>query len=452
MLGFGLWQMLAASGGGSSGGVSYDLYVDGASGSDSNDGTSEGQAFATMSRLATALAALSPSATATALVKATTYSGASNSWGPALAAGVTATVSFEEGCIFQGPNDVTTDRSWFNASGSNNYTLELIGLGDPKGASAPRVTGYDAGTGNGLGCDMSGGAHCIVRNFRVDDCVDGWSMHGTNSNMTLYDCVISDSSKSALAHIHTGGQARAFRTDFTGKSGASAGIGVLQGGSGSSQAYYEGCRFIPIANGQVLTIQNSRLVDCEIGTLTASCVINGAASNSIEETFLNVTFDINSTLNMDTCWGLATARHRNNGNWTAANCIFGGRASGSGANSLVFANFNPGSGSPVTVTDCIIQGFTVGLGSGFIATYAEQFVDGPADFDYIWFFDNGTNMDADLVADDGFAAAFTNLNTTETDPQTGSMTTTAKSDWAIGPSSPCIGAGSGGGDIGFQVS
>jgi hypothetical protein len=38
-----------------------------------------------------------------------------------------------------------------------------------------------------------------------------------------------------------------------------------------------------------------------------------------------------------------------------------------------------------------------------------------------------------------------------TDPQIGSADSFDQADYAIGPMSPCIGAGSGGGDIGFQA-
>ena len=61
-----------------------------------------------------------------------------------------------------------------------------------------------------------------------------------------------------------------------------------------------------------------------------------------------------------------------------------------------------------------------------------------------------TDIDADLIADDGYAAAFMN-NVTGSDPLLGAMNTTAKADWGYGEGSPCIGAGSGGADIGFAA-
>lgn len=430
----------------------FDYYV-ATTGSNSNPGTSA-QPFLTVGKLATTLAASSAGARVSALVRAGTYGYAAgaNSWiATVLASGVTANVYYETGCVFQGPNDGVTSASWADAAGGNVYELNFYGFGAKKGALAPRITGFDSGTGNGVGCNMSGGALFTVDNFQIDDCIDGWSVHGANSNMTVRNLVVTDCPKSALSHVNISGQVQAFDCDFTGKSGATLGIGKTGGDAGAATAHYERCRFIPIANLQSIDSGRTEFVDCELGTLTVSCSLtpSAATTSAFETCFLHAAFDQNRTITFDSCWGKLSMRHRNGGDISGNNCHWGGPAAGS-VSGFVYANFNPGAGSPNSWVDTIIRGYATALGNGFDATHSQQFVDAPADFDEIFLFGNTTNIDADLAADDGFSAAFTNI-TTGTDPQTGDRSTTARASWALQPGSPCIGAGTAGGDIGFQL-
>jgi hypothetical protein len=432
--------------------TTFDFYVDVSSGSDSNPGSAS-QPFATIGRLRTALVAVSAGQVASALVKTGTYpySAGANSFGSiALTAGTTCRVYFETGCIFQGPNDTATDASWIDATGAGSYTLAFYGLGAKKGASASRVTGFDAGTGNGIGANMTGGARFDVDNFQIDDCVDGWSVHGTNTNMRVSNLVISGCSKGAVTHVHTGGLAEAFDCDFTGAGGASLGIGKPGGDSGAPQSVYTRCRVVPFSAGQTVNLSRCDFVDSELGSFTLRITATAAAQVNLTGCFCNWSGDQNILADFDTCWGFITTRHRNGGDIVMDHCHWGGPAQA--VNSWLYRDFNPGAGSPNKITNTIFRGFSglACVGASFSATDASQYVGAPADYDYVWFFGNTLNVDADIVADAGYAAAFTNLNQTNTDPITGNRASTAKASWALQPGSPCIGVGSGGSDIGFQ--
>lgn len=432
---------------------SFDLYVDINTGSDANPGT-QAAPIQTIAHAGTLIEAYSAGVTRTVLVKSGTYpySSGASSWGSiALGAGTTVNVSFEEGCIFQGPNDDVTSASWIDCAGAGVYELNFFGLGAPKGASAPRITGFDGGTGNGIGCNMSGGASFNVDNFQIDDCVDGWSMHGVNSNMSVSNLVITGCSKGALTHIHTGGLAEAVDCDFTGGTAASLGIGKPGGDAGAPQAEYTGCRFIPISAAQIFNMARTNFTDCEIGTLTVRSAVTALVTvANVTNCFCNISFDVNNFFVFNTCWGKITTRHRNAGNVSMSHCIWGTSASGT-TTAFVFSDFDPGAGSPYTVTDTVIRGYAQAggaIGTGMTATLAAQFIAGPADYDFVYMFANTLDFDADVLADAGFAAAFTNI-TQGVDPQIGSMATTAKADWALLPGSPCIGTGSAGSNIGF---
>ncbi len=114
------------------------------------------------------------------------------------------------------------------------------------------------------------------------------------------------------------------------------------------------------------------------------------------------------------------------------NCIFGdGVSSLSGsADSAYSANYNPGSGSPVTFIDTVLTGYTVALGFGTYATRAQQVIDAPLSVTHCVLHANGTDVDPDLAADDGYGAAVN--DTFGFDPLLGAMDGTDRAAWAIG--------------------
>ena len=106
--------------------------------------------------------------------------------------------------------------------------------------------------------------------------------------------------------------------------------------------------------------------------------------------------------------------------------------------------------SPFTVVNSIITGYTTAIGAAFDAANAAGQIDAPTEISYCCLFGNTTNFHSTWTADDGFAAAVHDNITS--DPLIGDMSSTNKADWGYGPGSPCIGAGSSGGNIGFAAS
>jgi hypothetical protein len=139
-----------------------------------------------------------------------------------------------------------------------------------------------------------------------------------------------------------------------------------------------------------------------------------------------------------------------NNHITAQNCVFIGGASGTGVgatNSVLFRNADLNQGT-WEFQNCVFKGYTTCLGSSYGVADAAYFVAQENFATYINYFGNTTNVDADLLT-----AAGTSVTTgvITTDPQIGPANSYDQADYAIGPLSPCIGAGFGGGDIGFQV-
>jgi hypothetical protein len=107
-------------------------------------------------------------------------------------------------------------------------------------------------------------------------------------------------------------------------------------------------------------------------------------------------------------------------------------------------SFDGGSGlwlaGVVELIDTVIYDF--GTAFTFASTTQRDHMNSNWTVDHCAMFDNTTNFQSGLTLG-------TNLVTT--DPLLGSRATTDLADWAVGTGSPCIGAGTSGGNIGFTL-
>ncbi len=126
------------------------------------------------------------------------------------------------------------------------------------------------------------------------------------------------------------------------------------------------------------------------------------------------------------------------------NCIFVGRPSGA-ATDLFYGNFDDLGGNwdgiGYDLRDCIITGYVTGVGGGFTANQFTKW-DANSKLDNICTFGNTTGIHASIT---------TETNELTSNPTIGPANTTVKADYGYLPGSPCIGAGFGGGNIGFAA-
>lgn len=425
---------------------SYGFYVIPATGSDGNAGTSAGAAWGSLAPLRAAIDALPDNGTLTALVSGS-FLDDHLRLGAGVNTGVYAAVTVAAGTVFGATSGV--DQSFTDCTGGP-WTLELIGLG--AGESRPRITGFDTGTGNAGGVTSNAGARLIYRNLICENSVDGFSLHGSLAYGEVYDCTFRLNSKSAFAHVHTGGAFTAKRCSFEGAAGAIIGIGA-ETTTASANSLYEDCAFVPSVAGDAVTFKQARLVRPTLGTMTLWVATTGGAApfgdangpTIIDDGFVNVVWDQNSPVNFTGCYGFMNIRQRNFAVGSIIDhCSFKGLAAG---DPFLYQGFDPGSAATLVIRNTVLSGFGTAIGSGFSATNAGYFSASNSRAEYLCLFGNTLNVDADVAA---LGSPYVANNITS-NPLLGPRNTTAKADWAIGPTGPCIGAGLAGADIGFRA-
>ncbi len=215
----------------------------------------------------------------------------------------------------------------------------------------------------------------------------------------------------------------------------------------STTSLCEDVYFVPhTSNGNILDVTKATYRRCRVGTLTARSIVSSTVVGTFQDCYLNAYVDGNSFVDIAGSYGKLTTRMRNGGSVTANHCCFVGPASGQ-TDSALFRNFDPGSQGTWEFQNTILKGYNVALGRTFGATDAGYFVAAGNFATYMCLFGNATAIDPDLESAAG-ASVTTGLVTS--DPLLGAANTYVKADYAIGPSSPCRGAGSGGSDIGFR--
>jgi hypothetical protein len=422
----------------------FDRYIS-TTGNDGNDGLTLGTAWLTYAPLKTLMQAANDNTSISCRVVAGAYADAGpGDIGVNINAGCHLSVYVDAGTVYTGPTGV--DRSWINVTG-NAWTMEVVGLG-----GTFTIQTYDTGTGNGLGMDSAGGATLIARDVLVQGCIDGVSLHGTNSNAQIYNCVFKSNSKSAAAHVNTGGSFYASGCEFWGNpGGATLGI-YFETTANSVNTLLEDCWFVPV--GTVSTERNcdfrgATLRRCRVGTTTIAATLVGSADvNLMEDTYLNASWDMNRPVAMTRCYGRAQVRQRNNAvGSTFDNCAFVDSPTGAAVDGFIWANFDPTSAANIQITNSIINGFLVAIGSGYNATYAGYWAASGSAVTNCCLFNNGTNVDADIEAADPGSI----VSPLTSNPQIGAANDYEQASYGYAAGSPCIGAGTGGSNIGFAA-
>lgn len=409
---------------------SYDYFIDATNGNDSNDGLTTATAWATISKIAT----LNPlGGEISVLVKSDTYDTADDFF--TFSGGKTGTLNltFEAGCVMDGTaaNVAVPGQNGFEADSAT--TINIYG----NGLIVQNYSEPSGGSPNGFG---NRGTNIMrIYDCHTDNCDDGFSAHG-DAQMYMYDCTSKNSEKGEFIHVDNA-YVEAHRCTFWLNTGSNGNF------SAGTYAILRDCEIIPAA-GAGWVIRNMEMYNCIIGTNTNSVLLLvGGQYSLLQDCFLNCYADGNNIVDFVGCYGYLTTRMRNGGDILISGCDFRGGATGQ-SDSILFANFNPGSQGSWNVIDSIITGYALAVGSGFNATYVDYFEAAGNTFTYSNLFNNSTNFDADFTG-------------TTADISTGVITTDPllndpagsydKADWGYGVGSPCIGAGSGGGNIGFAT-
>jgi hypothetical protein len=415
----------------------YDAYVDAVAGSDANPGTA-GQPFATLDRLGVLAAAAAPGTTQRYLVRAGTYRtvGGGQSFLAAVAARFELT--FEPGSSMVCESGLVTGPRGIDARGSASVVVHGNGL---------LIQDYDGFNGGAWGNAVSAqdSAEVAVYDATIVNAGDGVSLHDT-SRGHFERLHISNCRKGNFAHVGASVSTHVDCT-FIGRTGAENGVGSLAVETASAD--FLRCTFVPVADGQPVLFNNATVRDCTIGTL-ASFVVLSMKGSTLTDSFVHARMNLDAASGgvLRRCFGHLAMVHRAGGTGlTIENSIFARLASALQP-SVYYSGVMPAAGSPVTIRDTVLSGFTTAIGHAMDATAAQQAVTAGLTLDRLAFWGNTTNIDADLVAAAGFVAP---AGTVTADPRLGPRTSTARSAWGLLAGSPCLGAGTAGGDIGFAA-
>jgi hypothetical protein len=417
-----------------------DRYIS-PTGDDDADGLTRGTAWATLGKLNTDMATLDGGAERTYVVMAGTYNDQRFNYGANKTA--TIVIDCEEGVIVDCEGAATKlDGIQVENSPNAFLTFNLRGA-EFIGTTASSANGIS--TTNDVRFTVNGAAaDGTLAHFHGYD--DGASFHGTSGladRIQINDCKFSDCSKSAWLHIQSAvGTHR--RCVFIGKAGAASGVGDNQATLTSELQVFEDCEFIPASSGQTLGIRRSIMSGCKLGTASLSVNIgNQPGLMELTDCFLNATGDGPGTSSFLRCFGYLDFRIRGTASQEPVfqKCVFEGRTTSiSLQNGSFFVSDGNWLGGSHLYEDCVIYDY----GTAFNATNSNQIAHINANWsvDHCCMFENTNN----------FAAGITlGTNLVLADPLLGSRATTNQADWAVGVGSPCIGAGSDGGNIGFTL-
>jgi hypothetical protein len=238
----------------------------------------------------------------------------------------------------------------------------------------------------------------------------------------------------------------AYGCTFEGRAGATLGIGSYLN---TSSGELVDCIFTPASASQPLRLSQGGAVTatrCRFGTLsTYLTLVSDNAVSTITDSFLNVNADGTVRAAFEGCYGRLTTRQRSGGDMSISHCVLVGGASGL-TNSVLYRNFDGGQG-PWNVIDSVLTGFGTAVGHNFGATDAGYFETAGNTVTYCCLHGNSVNIDADIEA----TTADVSTGVITTDPLIGTADSYVRNDYAVAAGSLCVGAGSAGGDIGFQA-
>ncbi len=415
----------------------YDHYIDDELGDDGNDGLTPATPWQSLNKINTIT--LSAGETTKVLIKAGSYDKATDyidvNNG---AAGATLDITFEPGCVMDG----TAVTAGTPQKGINSYGTAAAWTTVVQG-NGLIVRNYDSTPGSTEGIGTRNNNMTLLYDVHVAGCFQGISSHDS-SVIKMYGGRLTNQVQQAVAPV---GFSRMELYDVAvDQSGVTQPLADL---GADTTSLFEDCIFIPHSTGvNKLEVGGATFRRCRIGTGSARVTVaSDAANGSLEDCYVNAYIDGSYTVDMLRCYGLLTTRLRNGGSIAARHCVFVGGASGSN-DSALFRNFDPGSQGTWEFIDCVLTGYTIALGEGFGATDAGYFAVAGNFAKFINYFGNTTDVDPDLLSAAGTAVT---EGVITTDPEIGSADSYNQADYAIGPMSPCIGAGSDGGDIGFRM-
>jgi hypothetical protein len=427
----------------------FDYYLS-ASGSDSNDGLTEETAFLTMSKVQEKITAVTSGQTLKIAVLAGTYEGqweVDTSFQPA--AETTITVKCFGKVIFDNTNFNTgaaaDSLSFFSNDGNANVKFYFYGNPVAKGhADRTEIKGDNAARfNNGLGTSASGKLYAY--DLDIYGYYDGVSSHNTSyiygSNLHVWSC-----GKAGAAMVNTS----TYQFDncmFEGKQ--SAVVSAFSSDAGTTGILNDCEIYNPsgvTTTTSLIQLKNVTANRCKIGKLTqGSYNLYGDVDNStFNDCFFNWKFQhyLNTTLNR--CYGILTIRPRGpiTDTITIDHCVFK-----IGYEEGVLINYNnytatTDPGGDITLRNSILFGFT------------DKVIDADNNSSrHTHINDNWTITNNCLYNNTNpIPAAITIVqNSVEADPLLVDPTTEDQDDWKVQAGSPCVGAGTGGSDIGIGV-
>ncbi|MEO0560610.1 MAG: hypothetical protein AAF125_00750, partial [Chloroflexota bacterium] len=397
------------------------------SGSDANDGLTEGTAWRSLNNIDASL--LVADSTVVVRIKGGTYdtindsvrvqnSGVSNA---------KLIIVCESGVVVDGVNYGTSQNA-FDPLG-DQFEFRVYGNG---------LTVQNVTSTNGNAFSGSGDVDCYYHYATATNCRDAMTCHQTSRGY-FYDITANDSLKSGVAHIDT---TETYHYRCTVNEVSGGGIEHVVNCDGTS-AYFEDSVIVPEADNNV-EIDGATLLRCQIGTTTTRSRINARdAAATITDSYINGYLNGRENLTLTRCFGrLSIAMSSTGGDILVQDGVFIGPATG--LSNTLFQAGTISDATRIRLIDNIFEGSWTLMSMD--ATRAGYLVDANSQF-----YNNAIGAkvyDADLVAAD---AGSTILGTLTSDPEIGSADTLLMEDYAFGATSPMSGAGSTG-DVGFGSS
>jgi hypothetical protein len=421
-----------------------DYWIDDAAGDDSNAGTSEGAAWASLNKIEGISGTVNTDTIVR--VKTGTYDKLADHFVINGFVGRLVVV-FEPGCIMDGTANGTTAQNPIYAG--NNATVMLI-YGN--GLSVQNFFGLTGGTPNGLGY---GGTGTILTAYDVDisNCSDGISGHGAGHGVFYRVNVAGDNNKTTVANVDSSTM-NAYFCSFLANNSTSGGFMINSAGL----QYFEDCVLDPTGVTAVsrATVQGENLhfVRCQLGTTSAHMAVSGRAVVApetqilIEDCYININNQALPRTTIRRSYGKLSARNRSFAglSFTVENCVLSGPASGLG--SIVFSDFNPGGGIKWVFLNNIVETATAGAFMAIDATNAGYIVAQASEF-FNNILSGSAAFDADLIAADTGGTVI--VGNVTADALIGAANTLAPADYGYTAGSPAIGAATDGGNCGFSV-
>lgn len=323
----------------------FDYVVDKILGDDNNDG-SPGSPFQTLTALRAQIDTILEGVSKKALVKSGTYVDEHLD-----IAGLRGSLElvFESRTTIQWTQNVS--KSGIQVGPNPTGVLTIYGNG-------LRITGFNTGTGNGLGCS---GNTLYAYDVNVDDCQDGMSAH-LEGHMALYRCKSTNCHKYAAIHV---GSSTFYHEDCFFQPANDASSNFIFDSHKTSTSVSEinpngrnvRCTFIPSPDGTKKFIGGGHYEDCQIGD--ENLAVEGT-NMRLYRCYVNGLWQGNRTVSMNECWGRANFRLRDGGQVDCDRTHFVGPSTGS-SQGLVYSDYPPAAFSKVTLKDCIVQGYNTAI-------------------------------------------------------------------------------------------